>query len=164
MHFAETVASVCRDVLAKAEDTLRESAVDLVTEAQKIGVSTAYPAGQGGFTPVDTGWLRSSLEVSFSSMPQIDSTSYPPHGSGEGLHEFEWNAAATYDQVRQADLGEPLFIGWTAAYSLEQEYANEATKAFARKAAQKWTGIVAEAARNIMSGGTSTSVSIVAAE
>lgn len=155
--FAEKVAAWTREAQRAIEVVFVESTVEVTDFMQIIGISTAYPSGQGGYLPVDTGWLMHSIQVSLSAMPMINPDSYPPEGAqpGAGLHLIKWDSEVTYAEIRSAKIGETIFIGYTAAYSAWQEYASPTIKGFVRKAAQRWPSIVEAVAQKYSSDASS---------
>jgi hypothetical protein len=148
MNFAASVDQFATKTKTKIERVFTEAAVAVVDNMQTIGISLAYPSGQGGYLPVDTGWLQNSIRVSFVSMPQIDPNSFPPEGAGSGLglHLIRWNEEITFAEIRAAEIGQTIFVGYTAAYAAYQEYASPSIKGFVRKAAQRWPQIVEQIA------------------
>jgi hypothetical protein len=109
----------------------RESCQRLVTEMQK-------PTARGGNMPVDTGFLRNSLLGSTSSVPQMRD-----------------QGTATADQVvltiASLDLGDTLYVGYTANYARHRHYMNTAKPGgmWRDLAAQRWQTIVNGAARDL---------------
>ena len=147
--FAATIEGWCNAQIEHAETVFRESIVEIISVMQIIGPSTAYPVGQGGYTPIDTGWHQNSLQVSFTMMPTIDPGSFPPDylEPGMGLHMLKWDTDATYAKVRMAEFGKPVYVGYTAAYSLYLEFRSAVSSAFVRKAVQRWPAIVEEVSK-----------------
>ena len=96
------------------------------------------PIAKGGRMPVDTGFLRASVDAEVGRMPsgQSKNTSNAPvayTGAGLTASILRWNAAS----------GEPLYIGWVAQYARPMEYKY----GFMRGAAEKWDGYVDGIAR-----------------
>lgn len=111
---------------------LRESAQRVIDQAQTVGPSVASPTGgSGGRMPVDTGFLRASMAVSFTGMPT-------------GPSRNEGGTSVTYDGhdvtlvLARATPGQTIYAGWTAEYApmMEERYG------FMRGAAQNWQPIV----------------------
>ena len=120
----------------KITEVFHESSVTVVDRMQKIGPSSSYPTGQGGNMPVDTGWLRASIRASLLIMPTIDKESFPPEGAGP--KSIPYNSDTIDNVIYSANLGETIYIGYTAAYAPNQEEI----RAFTRLAAMMWTSIV----------------------
>lgn len=109
--------------------------------AQEVYERANVPEAQGGKMPVKFGFLRNSIAASTSGMPGAGSS--PP--------------ALVLLQVQ---LGDTVFVGWTAAYAMRQEYGfmdtdslgrtyNQKGKGFLRSAVQQWTSIVSEKAAEV---------------
>lgn len=105
----------------------------LKTAVQKTIEQAQTPKGEGGRLPVDTGFLRSSLVGSLDGMPSGPSTPADAPGSPEDVDLV----------IAGAELGDVIFIGWSARYARVQEAQN----GFAEAAAQSWPKHVREAAR-----------------
>jgi HK97 gp10 family phage protein len=91
--------------------------------------------------PVDTGFARASIRASTQSMPPIDRSTNNAKGGN-----------VTYDGgeiilvIAGAELGQTVFIGWTANYVgfLEAGSSQQAPSGFVRLAAMQWQQTVAE--------------------
>lgn len=94
--------------------------------AQRIAHEASVPRAQGGNMPVDTGFLRNSIRGSTSSMPGSESE-------------------AVEIAILSAQLGDTLYIGWTANYAIYME----ARYGYMRLAAQNWKAIVNEVAKEV---------------
>ena len=116
--------------IAKYEKRLNavftKSAEELVEEVLR-------PVDQGGRMRVDTGFLRSSLQASTSTMPMIMADARP--GDGQTYQPDDGAIAAV---ILGAQIGQTLYFGFTAAYARPREYHD----AFVRGAAQQWEAIV----------------------
>lgn len=141
LSFAASVAAWAEKVEGASATIFKEAAQDLVEEVQR-------PRSSGGRMRVDTGFLRASLMASTSAMPQIVKGSSP--GDGQTY-------AADFGQIEAviagADLGETIFLGYTAGYAAFREYGSngQPPDAFVRTAAQRWPQIVTEAAARVKS-------------
>lgn len=117
---------------AKSENRVRavfrESAQRVVSDMQT-------PRGEGGRMRVDTGFLRASLQASLSGMPQTDANSKPTKGA-----TYSWQETDVSLVILGADLGDTIYVGYTAAYAAAREYGarGQAPDAFVRTAAAKW--------------------------
>jgi hypothetical protein len=94
------------------------------------------PSGAGGNMRVDTGFLRASIRVSLSEMPQIDPGSKPPADAGPGSIPYDENVAVLV--IAQAQVGQTIYAGYTASYApyVENRFG------FVRLAAMEWQSIV----------------------
>jgi len=130
--FAATVAEWAHEVQGAAEAIWKASAQALVEEAQR-------PVGQGGHMRVDTGFLRASLMASTSAMPSIDPGARPVKDQ-----KYEADFGTIEAVIAAADLGETIYLGYTASYAGYREYGanGQPPDAFVRLAAQRWPQIV----------------------
>lgn len=89
--------------------------------------------------PVDTGFARASVRASLSEMPQIDSGSRPTPGATYG-----GDIGNITTTIASAQLGQTIFIGWTASYVqyLEYGHSKQAPAGFVRLAAAQWQIVV----------------------
>lgn len=104
--------------------------------------------GGSGRLPVDTGFLRASLQVSIGeALPQLIDT--PEEGS------FSWDAGAVMLALDGAKLSDTVLAVYTAKYARRIEYGfrgkdklgrtyNQAGTRFVALAAQRWPQIVAQ--------------------
>jgi hypothetical protein len=130
----------------KLKQVFHESTIDTLQEMQKIGPSSAFPAGQGGRMPVDTGWLRASIRVVLGGdVPSIDPSSYPPHDAGE--NSIPYDQSGNEATIMSAELGTTIAVGYTAAYAELQEYGSGKSppRAFVGVAVIMWPSIVQNA-------------------
>lgn len=100
--------------------------------SQKVGTEANTPKGLGGRLPLDTGFLRGSFAASLEGMP------VGPTRPSEGKPSAE-DVGLT---IARAQLGDTIYMGWTAVYARVQEVRN----GFLESAAQNWPKIVREAA------------------
>jgi hypothetical protein len=91
--------------------------------------------------PVDTGFARASIRVSTSEMPSI-----LPEFKGQEDRAYPYDGAAIALVIAGAEIGETIYVGYTAAYAVALEYGHskQAPAGFVRLAAQNWPQIVAE--------------------
>lgn len=125
MTFLAQVSDWVRDVQAVHEAVFRES-------AKRVAEDMLVPRAVGGNMPVVTGFLRASLLASTSAMP-IMSQRGNPNGS------YSFNAAPVTLAIAQAELGDTIYVGFTAIYARKVNYSGYL---FVEKAAQKWQSIV----------------------
>jgi len=148
MGFADEVRAEVKEALQDVTTVFRYSVQDLVAEVKKEGPSKGPPPapGRGGSMPVQLGNLRRSLRSSTSAMPQIN-----PNLS-EGISDGQAEIILT---IAGAELGETVFLGFTAAYAQRLNYGFTGQDAlgrtydqsgyhFVENAAARWEQIVAE--------------------
>jgi hypothetical protein len=117
----------------RMEVVFKESAQDVISEMQEVGPSVANPDSSGtGHMPVDTGFLRASLQAAINSPAQ-------------GMEFREpLSKSATYDPspvalvIAGAKLGDTVYATYAAAYAPQME----AKYGFVRLSAQNWQSIV----------------------
>ena len=126
-RFAAQVAEFERKTLAKLLRIIRIAAQDVFADAQK-------PVGEGGRMPVDTGFLRNTAQSGLNGFT-----------IGEGPDAYVLSLA-------QMNIGDTVYIVWTAEYARHVEYGTTRMPArfFMRGAAQKWQMFVNQAARKVM--------------
>lgn len=97
--------------------------------------------------PIDTGYARASVRASLSSMPPINPRSRPERSrkadeARGSLYKFDPQGVVL--TINGAQLGQTIYIGWTAAYVLYLEYGSsmQAPLGFVRVAAAQWQPIV----------------------
>lgn len=108
-----------RETEARMLAVLRASVQDVIEEAQ-------LPIAKGGHMPVDTGFLRSSLQSSLNGSTALT-----------GPDSYVLVAG-------QMKLGDVASFGWTAAYAIYVHYGARGRpgRMWAELAAQKWPAIV----------------------
>lgn len=120
------------DVSAWADKTKEEMLRIAKQSIQDVVRHAQTPVAQGGDMPVDTGFLRNSLEVETRGVTLEGADSYIL-----GLSTLE--------------LGDPFNVAWTAEYAIPRHYmvgTSNGGGLWRDKAAQRWEGIVqANAAR-----------------
>lgn len=105
---------------------------------QRVIARMQVPVGGGGNMPVDTGFLRASVRASLSQMPAINPEAFPPEGAGENSVAYDDSVVVL--TIAQAQFGQTIYVGYTAAYAGFQE----ARRGFVRLAAMEWPRIVSE--------------------
>lgn len=111
----------------------------VVAIAQVPGPSVGPPAnpGAGGRMPIQTGFLRASIQGAEGQMPAGETT----NKSGK---EYPAGKTVSGEPISVALLqwdpnkGTPFFVGWTAAYARYMEYRY----GFLRGATEQWDTIV----------------------
>lgn len=131
--FAASVGDWAQEVEGAIEAVFKESVQELVSIAQT-------PRAAGGRMRVDTGFLRASLLASTSMMPAINPSAKPSDGGS-----YAYSGAEISAVIAGSDLGQTIWLGYTAAYAGYREYGarGQTPDAFVRTAAQKWPAIVA---------------------
>jgi len=100
---------------------VQKSAEETARIAQK-------PKARGGRMPVDTGFLRNSLTAHIGAIPSGRDV------APEGYQQTSWASNAVILTINNMELGDTIYLGWTAHYALHQENKNS----FMRTAAQQW--------------------------
>lgn len=90
--------------------------------------------------PVDTGFARASIRVSFESMPQIDAAA-----RGDPNKNYLYDVAGIILTINSAQPGQTIYIGWTANYIpyLEWGHSDQAPNGFIGVTELEWPQIVA---------------------
>ncbi|KRG47345.1 hypothetical protein ARC20_03170 [Stenotrophomonas panacihumi] len=128
--FGDQVKSFAERAKLRQQAIFRESAQELLDEANT-------PEAQGGKMPVDTSFLRNSSAASTDGVPS----------AGGAVPQLVFLGL---------EIGQSVWIGWTAAYAMRIEHGfygedrlgrkyAQAGKGFARAAAQNWPFIVQRA-------------------
>lgn len=124
---------------AKSEQRLtavfRDSAQTVAEEVKKT-------RDRGGHMRIKTGFLRTSLMASTSLMPPINPEARPVPGQS-----YPDDNGQIQLVIAGADLGETIYLGFTAAYARPREYQD----GFVRLTAQRWPSIVKASAAKIRS-------------
>lgn len=127
------------------EAVFRESAQALASEMDLLLEQTVYaqPVSSSGYQR--TGFLRASLVASTTAMPLLSRENpgapVPP------------DLGPTMLVINGADLGETLYLGYTANYAAYVHYSanGESGRPWVTMAAQRWQQIVATKAAEIKS-------------
>lgn len=104
------------------------------------------PVGEGGNLPVDTGYLRSSLQVA-TEMPT------PRGGAPEEGKTYSYNVGSVALTIAGAELGQTIWAVYGASYASAQEYGSKGREGrqFVAQAAQKWNLIVSAVCHDLQS-------------
>lgn len=123
VNFEAQVSNWVAETEQRMTAVFRESAQRTVAIAQELA-------------PYDTGFLRGSVRVSTQAMPPIN----PEKGTGS-LPFGEGNVTAT---IAGAQLGDTLFVGFTANYAVYQEYGTKFMRPqpFVGPAVARWQATV----------------------
>lgn len=111
---------------------VRMSVQDVIDEAQR-------PVAKGGKMRVDTGFLRSTGQLSFTGMP-----TGPTRGNKDGSYAYNENSHVV--KLGEYRLGMTIFWGWTANYAKYREGYD----GFMISATKKWKQFVEKNAAEIM--------------
>lgn len=142
LSFAAQVDAWAKKVKTRQVAVFRESAQRVISDMQT-------PEGAGGRMPVDTGFMRASLQATLGT-PASGTLKPPLEGA---VQAFDAGQVALV--IAGAELGDTIYATYGAAYARRLEYGfvgqdslgrtyNQAGKAFVRSAAQKWGQIVGE--------------------
>jgi hypothetical protein len=104
--------------------------------AQDLAEGVTKPRAKGGNMRVKTGFLRASLMASTSMMPAIKDSNAPPSNAPDNAYDFDIGPISAV--IAGLQPGDPLYLGFTAAYARPREYKD----GFVRLAAQNWNKIV----------------------
>lgn len=144
LDFAAQVGAWARETDQRMTAVFRASAQDVISTMQT-------PVGAGGNMPVDTGFLRSSLQVSLNAEPVPAALPNPNP-----------NVPVAYTDVASlviagAEIGDRVVASYSAVYAPVIEYGggNRQPRRFVALAAAQWQSIVkrnAEALKASVSG------------
>lgn len=138
LTFSAQIEQFGKNAVAKATAVARQSAQDVRNEMIR-------DRGTGGRMRVDTGFLRRSLMESTSAMPRINPKAVP----GEVANYSAPPAVSLV--IAGWEMGQPLYMGFTAAYAAYREYgtSSQPPDAFVRTAAAQWRQIVSRNAAKV---------------
>jgi len=141
--FEAQVADWVRDVEGALEVVFRESAQELANEMDLLLEQTVYakPISSSGYQR--TGFLRASLVASRTAMPLLTR-------ENPGV-PVPADLGPTLLVINGAELGETLYLGYTANYAAYVHYSanGEAGRPWVTMAAQRWPQIVATVAARV---------------
>lgn len=136
--FSASVSDWVRKSEARIAAVFKMSAQDVISEMQEVGPSVANPSSFGtGHLPVDTGYLRASLQAAINT-PQPAMMFRPPN-----VQNAAYDASPVALVIAGAKLGETIYATYGAVYAPRME----AKYGFVRLAAQNWQQIVNRNAR-----------------
>lgn len=128
--------------IAKSKDValavVKDASLELARESN-------IPTAKGGNLPVDTSFLRNSQRAAVNAVPSGPSDPETDAWSPGDADKFVPEA------ILSMELGQSLYIGWTAVYARKMEYIGKGGQGYgyARKAAQKWQQIVQQSAAKV---------------
>lgn len=128
--FAAQVGAWAHKVPRAIEIVFKEAAQELVEQMQML-------------VPIDTGFLRSSLTASTSAMPRL-------HRENPGA-PVPADLGEVMLVIAGADLGDTLYLGYTANYSAYVHYGTQGRtpRPWVNIVAQRWEAIVADKAKEV---------------
>lgn len=131
--FSAQVGAWVRKTKGAEEAVFKES-------TQRIIEIMQTPVAKGGNMPVDTGFLRSSLQAGLNS-PQPGPTDNPGG-------TFSYNPGDVALIIASADLGDTIYATYSANYARPVEYGanGRAGRRFVGLAAQRWQSTVSAVA------------------
>jgi hypothetical protein len=114
--------------------------------AQRVIEDMQTPVGAGGNMPVDTGFLRASLQVS-TQLPT------PRGGAPEEGKTYAYDAGPVALVIAGAHIGQTIYAVFGAAYSSAVEYGSRGREGrhFVGLAAQRWPMTVTAVCRDLQS-------------
>jgi hypothetical protein len=133
--FASQVDNWTRATEARLLAVFRDASQTVIAEMQK-------PVAAGGNMPIDTGYLRSSLQVALNEEPtSMDRPNPNPNG------KFAYDSTVVTLTIGQAKLGDTIYSSYHANYAGHVEYGANGRpgRAFVRLAAAQWPRIVRNA-------------------
>jgi len=129
--FSATIEDWARETEQRMTAIFREST------QRMIGIATDYISGD--LVKVQTGFLRASVRVSLSEMPEIDPSAEPAEGQRYGV-----NAGQVSVQIASAQAGDTIYAGYTAAYAgfVHDGTSKMAGRPWVDMAAVQWQTVV----------------------
>lgn len=131
MAFSRQVRRFTANYRRRANAVFKQSVQDVAQHA-------SVPVAQGGRMRVDTGFLRNSIRGAIGTLP-----------SGPSQRGGASNSGALEDVtlvLAGAEIGDTVYVGWTANYARFREYKD----GFLSAAAQKWPDFVNKNAARAM--------------
>ena len=111
------------------------------TSAQDMAEEITLPVAKGGRMRVKTGFLRGSLMGSTAAMPKINPDGRPPSDAED--ESFGLDEGAIEAVIIGAQIGETIYLGFTANYARPREYKD----GFVEGAALNWQATVSKNAK-----------------
>lgn len=133
------------DFAAQIEDWAKNSEALLEgifhEASQRVTDAMTLARGLGGNLPVDTGYLRASIQASNVAPPPIN-----PGSSGNAGQKYAFNSGPIALTINNTKLGGTVWVCATANYSTHVEFGTSKQPAalFVTQAAQRWPQIVNE--------------------
>lgn len=135
LSFGAAVEAWAHKVEGAVEAVFRESVQELVEQADDLLKQMVYDAPPSPIGYKRTGFLRSSVRVSTASMPLANR----PQGTPDSGYMAEIEVT-----IAGAELGETLYVGWTANYAPYVHYGakGQPPRPWVDLVAQRWQSIV----------------------
>lgn len=134
--FDASVSAWVKQSERRMETVFKESAQDVISEMNEVGPSKANPNSFGtGNMPVDTGYLRASLQSGLNAPPN-EMVFRPPPEDEKKRTDYDPEAVAL--TINGAKVTDRIFATYGAVYARRME----AMYGFVRLAAQNWQSIV----------------------
>lgn len=139
LSFSAQVKAWADKVPEAVEAVWKESTKEVVKDMQRLTT-------EGGRMRFKTGFLQSSLLSSTTAMPTIDQNALPAPNA-----TYVWDADVVEAVINSAEIGQTIFLGYTAAYAAFREYGanGHPPDGFVRLAVQNWAGIVDKNAKKV---------------
>jgi hypothetical protein len=130
--FSATVAAWADNAERRTLAVFRQSVQDTMHEAN-------VPTLEGGKMRVDTGFLKGSVQASLDGMPSGPTAGVKREKGTTGII-YKGQVAGDPAElvIRKANLGDRIWVGWSANYARAREYYD----GFMRSAAQNWVRTV----------------------
>lgn len=130
--FAASISDWVKETKQRQDAVFKESAQRVIEQMQT-------PVGAGGAMPVDTGFLRASLQVSTEGPQPINPAARPVEGRTYSIGPVALTIAG-------AELGATLYATYGAAYAAHVNYGTSSMQGrqFVGLVAQQWPGIVTQ--------------------
>lgn len=142
LNFAAQVDAWVKKTERRMEAVFKESTQRVVSEMQT-------PSGEGGNMPIDTGFLRNSVQATTDKPIPINPNANPvkPVGHVRGDVIYPYRSGDISLTILGSKIGQIIYVTYTAAYARHQENR----RGFVRLAAQRWQAIVSEVTREARS-------------
>ena len=142
LNFAAQVDAWVKETDARMAGVFRQSAQEVISEMQT-------PVGEGGNMPIDTGFLRSSLQVGVNTSP------VPANRPKPGGPQV-YNPSVASVAIAGADIGDTIVASYSAVYAPVIEYGggNRQPRRFVGLAVAQWQTIVERVAARLKASTT----------
>lgn len=131
--FSAQVSAWMGKTQSRMSTVFKESAQDVISEMQEVGPSVANPDSSGsGNMPVDTGFLRASLQAAINA-PATGMEFRAPLSK-----DIAYDPSPVALIIAGANIGDTIYATYAASYAPQME----ARYGFVRLAAQNWDQIV----------------------
>lgn len=131
--FSAQIDAWVAETNGRVEAVFKQSAQEVIEDMQA-------PVGKGGNMPIDTGFLRASLQVNLSGpVPPSRDNPYTKPNSAPA-----WGDSEAALSIAGAEIGDTIYATYGANYACHVEYGAKGRtgRGFVRLAAMKWQAIV----------------------